>query len=74
MPGCRLGYETGQVLADQASAWLGSQSSLPTVPGFACQPAALGLAGTSGARGLLGGVLSPAKTFPLDLFATVCMQ
>ena len=50
------------------------QSSLPAVPGFACQPAALGLAGTSGARGLLGGVLGPAKTLPLDLFATVCVQ
>lgn len=48
--------------------------SLPTVPGFACQPATLGLAGTSGARGLLGGLLGPAGVFPLDLFATMCMQ
>lgn len=49
-------------------------ASLPAVPGFACQPAALGLAGTSGAWGLLGGVLCPSGAFPLDLFPAVGMQ
>lgn len=44
------------------------------MPGFAGQPAALGLAGTSGAGGLLGGVLGSLRMFLLDLFATVCMQ
>lgn len=52
----------------------GSQGSLSTVPGFACQPAALGLARTSGTRGLLGGVLGPSGMFPLGLLATMCVQ
>lgn len=42
---------TGQVLAAEAGAQPGSQGSLHTVLGFVCQPAALGLAGTSGAGG-----------------------
>lgn len=44
------------------------------MPGSASQPAALGLAGTSGTQGLLGGVLRPSGMFPLDLFAIVRMQ
>lgn len=48
--------------------------SLSAVLGFAGQPATLCLTGTSGTRGLLGGVLGPAGMFPLDLFATVCMK
>lgn len=42
---------TGQVLAAEAGAQPGSWGSRHTVLGFVCQPAALGLAGTSGAGG-----------------------
>lgn len=48
--------------------------SLPTVPGFSSHPAALGLAGTSGTRRFLGGVLGPPRVFPLDLFPAVRVQ
>lgn len=45
------------------------------MPGFSHHPAtALGLAGTSGTRGLLGGVLGPTRVFPLHLLPIVCMQ
>lgn len=53
-------------------AWF--SGSLSAVPGFAGQPAALGLAGPSGTRGLLGGVLGSSRMFLLDFFAIVCMQ
>lgn len=52
----------------------GSRGSLCAVPGRACQPAALGLARTGGTWGLLGGVRGPSGTFPLGLFAAVCVQ
>lgn len=48
--------------------------SLPTVSGFSSHPAALGLAGTSGTRRFLGGVLGPPRVFPLALLPAVCVQ
>ena len=48
--------------------------SLSTMPGFSSHPAALGLAGTSGTRRFLGGVLGPPRVFPLDLFPAVRVQ
>ena len=64
---------TGQVLVAEAGAQPGSRGSLHTVLGFACQPAALGLAGTSGAGGLLSRVLGSSGCFLLTIFATVCV-
>lgn len=75
---CSLGYGDGQAEAtDPCSpgwslAWF--SGSLSAVPGFAGQPAALSLAGTSGTRGLLGGVLGSSRMFLLDFFAIVCME
>lgn len=50
------------------------ERSLPAVPGFSSHPAALGLAGTSGTRRFLGGVLGPPRVFLFDLFPAVRVQ